>query len=341
MSCKVYEWSYRKGWPDQKMWHKFVDAMHNKQVDELEDVVRHQETKVVDADIYVCKSNDLEIMNDGIKKLEYGSDSHIEQLKFLQELSTARDIPLEDIDNNSCAVGYRVPSWFLRDVVVDQYRPNWDYMVEEVSFQTIQNGKTPREPQIIEGKTPIITGRDAAAYVKTDNPMQQWMSVVDTLLSEGVQYRVEQGMVRDSAISRFASCGAVYMYATLGEALKRLLPLSFREKWDQLLPRPEEAAQELTGSLLSQTYNTGSPYHPSQNAMHYFAAAVLCEVVLSIFDRFHVLPSGKTVEEECELFRDNIGYWRCWAAVHYPTDQSLYTDRAKALAAKIIMERYG
>ena len=312
---------------------------------QLEQVINEAGIVAVDPDIDLCKANNIDLqiaVDNQAAPFIYGSDKHVEELQFLHMLSDMRDERLEDCDNNSCDAGYRVPSWFLRNVTVDKYQTGKNYQTEDSTFQVVQRGDRALETQELESdtQTAIITGRDAAAFVKSDNPLITWMSVVDDLLRIDVNHRVESGMVYRASHKRFASCGVVYIYALLGEALKRLSPISFREKWTQLVPRPEETSLDITGKYLSQTYNTGSPYHPSRNAMHFIAAAVLAEIILMIFDRYAVLPSGKTVEDEVELLRDNVGYWRCWAGVHYPSDNSEYLDRARALARQIISERY-
>lgn len=337
-----YETSYTKGWSDKSDWLRFTQAIAEKDAYEIDRLIGSRETKAVDPDIGLCKSGDLELMRQyQTDSFVFGSEVHQKELNLLHDLAEMRDIPLEDDDNNMLPVGYRVVSWFLQDVNVPKYAAGVDYMTTEATWKAVQDGKTPLETQQVQGTTKILTGRDAAAYVHKDDPLIPWLNVAKTLLNLGVSIRVESDMVANGSQSRFASCGLPHIYGTLGETLKRLSPLSFREKWTKMVPRPEEAAPVVTGQLLPQTYVEGSPYHPSRNAMHYIAAAVLAEVLKMVFDKHHVLPSGRTVEKEIDLMRDNIGFWREWAGVHYASDNSPYLPRAKALAQKIVKERYG
>lgn len=254
------------------------------------------------------------------------------ELAFVQSLVALRDVPLSELDP-ALPEAYRVVSWFLRDFQQQPYTPGLDYMTTEESYLAVQRGEMPPPPTRMSTARGITTGRDAATYVHTDDPIALWTGVVKELLALGVPKRRPPGNVTQKDFTCF---GYIWIAGALGAAARSVGLLCFREKWRRRVLRPEELYYRDTGSFLAQCYPEGSPTHPSNPAGHGAIAWALCQVVLLFFDNHTVLPSGRTVKEECELLASNVAQWRTWAGVHYPIDNVIFRDVATAVAHKVV-----
>ena len=87
--------------------------------------------------------------------------------------------------------GLRVVSWFLDGHLVQEYQPGTNFMATAPTYNAVQAGDVPLESLTIVGTSPILTGRHAASYVHTDDPIKQWADVVAKLLAAGAPYRTE------------------------------------------------------------------------------------------------------------------------------------------------------
>lgn len=241
---------------------------------------------------------------------------------FLYQLAADRDKKLKDVDYND---GYCNLSWFLWDVRVDNYKDNHDYMTDTDSFKHIYAGNNPVEIQAKRGTKKIETLRDLAAYVHNDSPFEQWERAVRMMLEADVP-------------TRGPEWGYWHICGGIGECIRRAWLLSFMGKWETMHARPEEYGFAMD-RLLPQAYAEGSPTHPSTDAMHSFAAWVVSTYMLRVFDPYHTLKaSGRMVEKEVSLYRDNIGLSRQTAGVHHLVDHDFRSEMAIALGNRIIQE---
>lgn len=344
-----FETHYRKGFHgDQELWTQFRDCIgHNIDCHKLENVIVARREKLgvdvadvfaVDPDIHAVKSNDLELMT-SVRTPQPGDAEFDAELDFLFDLASKRDIPLAQLPS-TLPLKYRQPSYFLRHVTQQSYATA-DYMVQEAAYVAVQEGKKPIEAQQMGPTRSIQTGRDMARFVHDDNPVAIFQSVVAQLVQSKVETRVGPSMVRNSACGRFAGFGVPFFIGAIGEVGRRVGLVSFREKWNLWIPRPEQYAFDTRGVFLPQVFAEGSPYHPSRNAMHQIIYAACGGYVLEMFNPLAKLPNGNTVEFEIELLIGNGGCWREWAGVHYPSDNEPYIERAKKLGQKVAKENLG
>lgn len=262
-------------------------------------------------------------------------------LEPLRLLAKNRDVPLSEIEDSpdyaGLPDGVKKLSWFLEDVTVGNYIDH-DYNKTIIEFNRIQAGLSPLEPTRIQTspsgnfvQKPIVTGRDLAAYCHTDFPTsdEQWGMVIGKLLRAGVRTNFPEQ-------TRFI--GNLMASGLIGQLLWRAWLLSFRYKWANIIPRPEEYAALLTNKPLSQAYSESSPPHPSANQMHEYVAQTIGAGLLLIFDNWHILPSGNSVAYEINLLVGNIGGGRFHAGVHWLSDSEVCRRSAYALGEKITKE---
>ena len=254
----------------------------------------------------------------------------LEQLKkesrFLASLVPLRDVPFDQLPT-SLPLSYRKASYFFRNTLVACYAPNVDFMDELGEYNLIQQGNRPtRTVTPAQQQSNITTGRHAATFVHKDDPLLPWFDVLKELLTLGCPRRTD-------LISQepFVTVGYPGIAGMLGESLRRCGLVTFRQKWAYNRARPEEFHYRVYGELLPQCYPEGSPMHPSFGGMHSSAALTMCALLLAIFDPNFVLPNGSTLRTEAELMADNLGYWRCWAGVHFSSDTALFKDSGIAV----------
>jgi hypothetical protein len=258
-------------------------------------------------------------------------ESVTQELDFLASLVPLRDTPLAELPA-ALPEPYRVVSWFLRDYRLRPFVPR-DYVTTPEVFEAVQRGDAAPKPERLAESRAIATGRDFAAYVHDDDPLALWSAVAAELLRLGCPKRRATEVTLQTD---FACVGPPWIAGTLGEALRRCGAISFRLKWSRRVARPEEQYHRERGDYLPQCFPEGSPVHPSSPAMHAAAAWTLCFVVLELFDATFGLPSGRTVEQECQLLAGNVAEARCWAGVHYPSDNAVFVPLARRLARLVV-----
>lgn len=341
-----FENNYRKGFTNKDIWETFRGAIGEADCDAIEDALKAQMREsgvegiiAVDPDIFSTSSPDLHLLEDfPVETYDIGSAEHEVETRFVMDLADHRDTPLHGLVN--IPESLTTVSWFLRDEIIHRYAPRKDFGGDEESYLAIQKG-APIEMQTNQGRRNIQTGRDCARFVHDDNPLTIFVKAVADLLALGVEYKVCPGQVRDSVMGRFASTGAPFLFGGLGQVMYRVGLISFREKWGNFFPRPEQAAVDFGLGFCTTTFAEGSPMHPSRNAMHQIIYEAMAGYVLYLFDDFFELPNGNTVGDEVSLLSANGGDWRVWAGVHYMSDNGPYKERARALGEKIAKEMLG
>lgn len=322
---------YKKGLPTDESRHaEFMAACSTGDVFTVNRLTADKVRKPVDPIASkICVDPEI------ITKYSIDTSVDVAETQFVLDLVPLRDQALSSVTEDF-PLGFLDLSWFLQSVEVDSRATGQNFMADATNWQNIQDGNLPLETITASGKTPIITGRDLATYVHDDDPMEQWTRVAGTLLGLGLEPKAPDCIMACEG-SRFTCFGYPAIAGILGNVLYRAGLVSFAGKWTHFVARPEEAAPALGLGYLPQCYPEGSPGHPARGAMHSFAAYSLSYVILQLFDNEYILPSGNTVKYEVELFRDNIGYGRVWAGVHYNKDHTEAKVRAEAIAQKVLM----
>lgn len=332
---------FTKGWTDLDHFAEFREAVSKGDCYRINRSIAAEsaDRKPVDAMVFAMRmpgmpTNQLSNLGGDIM-----TDARKAELHQIAELAEMRD---EKLDNLSSLLprGMRELSFFLEDELVPKYEPGKNYMTTTKAWESVQRGDKKRKIAY-SGTTKIETLRDAASYVHSDNPVELWGRVAVQLLQWGVPMRTQERMNDYDGVGpdRFVCFGAPFMLGLMGHGVMVSGPLSFREKWRQFVPRPEQLSKMWLDMLIPMAYPEGSPMHPSRPAMHSFAALICCFMLLEIFDGLYMLPTGRTVEEELRLLADNVGYFRVHAGVHYQSDHDDAVEVCRT-AAKTIVSRF-
>jgi len=328
---------YHKGWTKPEYFNAFREAVKSGDCHDISKSVNAEgaERKPVDAYVNAMRlprqpSGSMPILS------EIMTDERRAELELTYELSKQRDDKISNMPD-SLPLGMREVSLFLEDQKVPRYAKGKDYVTTEKQYKEVIEGKTTKK--ITRGPVKnIVTLRDGCSYVHSDSPFELWGKVVDLLLEWGVPQRL-QSRINDhdgQGQSRFTVYGSPFMHGLIGYAILMAGPVSFAAKWKDMVARPEQLCFEWLNMLLSQAYPEGSPMHPSRPAMHSFAALVCCYVLTELFDEFYELPNGRQLGAELRLLADNVGYFRVFAGVHYPSDHDDAVELAKATAHTVV-----
>lgn len=328
---------YRKGFPSKDAVAAFQAIVTQGKVFDINaHLPNDTERRQVDADVFGTSTPDLAIYQSIKPKVPaVGSTEFEADAAFVIKAAAARDTPFEELEESEFPRPMREVSWFMQDITLFPYQAGVDYMTDLTSWDLIQRGFNPTVSPVRETTAKAITnGRAAATFVHDDDPIAPWIGAVAKMMSLGIPYRKE-GELEQYEGQSFASWGVPFFYGLLGDTLRRVGLISFRHKWAEMVPRPEQYCQEQMGQLCSQAFPEGSPMHPSQNAMHSAVAIGMKALLENIFEMTAELPSGNTVGDELNLMADNIGMWRTWAGVHYTSDHDAARPRAEAIGKKI------
>lgn len=339
-----YQTHYRKGFhEDQENWQKFVDCRLTGDSHDIYCAVNglKKDRLPVDACVFGTYFKDEDLWNKH-KAVPYdvGSEEHLKELDFIRELSKNRDEKISDqgydID------GLNEVSYFLRDYEVPIF-DSVDYLTKEEDLAHVYRGFKPvLEQKFKPGTKKIETLRDAAAYVRNDPAVGIWIKVANELLAEKVAFRNEV-FIRDfkegSQFSFSVLSGGIDIEYLYREAAYRVSRGSFRNKWLNMFPRPEQAAWDLDQELISMAYDRGAPYHSSFSAMHSAIYNCLMTLTLSLFDGSHIMKNGKTVEYNSRILFENGAHWRCVAGVHYMQDNLAIIPFSSAVANRVVNEK--
>lgn len=350
MQEKDYDKSHTKYWPNRQLWDMAINqGVHGGDYGALKFACERQSHVLggarvsVDLDAGWCEggisSHVAEV--DGLYT-RTGAPSYLIELEFLRRLARLRDEPLVSVIDE-LPKAYWLASTFLKDVQIQCGKE--DFLTTEAEINTLhRDAKVPRTYRK-EGKVARLgdlneaTLRHWAEYVHADNPVLQWNGVVDQLIRAGCPVRTEVGLQPIMGNSRFGTGGPPFVEGAIGQVLKSLAPLSFRGKWELVIPRPEQWAWQNTDDLLPQVFPEGSPAHPSRDAMHYRAAQVIAYFVSMLFDPYHLikdsLGNDQPVYHELQLLADNISFARCSAGVHWMSDNN--NDESCAQLAEYLM----
>jgi len=342
-----YESSYNKFWPNKELWEiAFLDALPNRDKTRLKWAVEQQNKELpertgpvtVDVDAIFCKPTFRSV--DQLFARDPAPITNLnEDLAFLHHLAERRDQPNEAIRDLPPA--YWKAAYWLKDV--EQEFVKEDYLKTPEAIERLHKQGLPDVATVTSKTTEKLGNASLRAWaedVHNDSPFQQWQTVASDLLSKGYKARCEAGLVDtcSNANHRFGSGGIVSINGLYGEALRRLAPVSFADKWTKMRARPEQLAYS-NGKILSQVFREGSPPHPSDRAMHENAAQTLAYVTAIIFDSCELFM-GRPLYEELQLESDNISYARCSAGVHYQSDNK-YKNSARLMAEELCTEVFG
>ncbi len=329
--------AYSKGFPSQQAIEDFQSVVTGGDMLSINSALPDTPRKQVDADIFCAsiRSSDYNVERSHFPDVPtVGSPEFDAEAAFVVEAAGLRDTPLESLPAHF-PESMTSLSYFIEDYQVEPYAAGEDFVADAEALANVQAGNLPTESlSAPEALSLITTGRHCATYVHADNPLTPFAGAAAKLISLGCPYRKEKDM-ETSKCDPFINWGAPFFLGLLGECVRRGGLISFRHKWREMVPRPEQYNFQQLGTICSQAYPEGSPMHPSQNAMHSAAAIVQKECLLNIFDRRFILPNSRTVEEELNLLADNIGHWRVWAGVHYLSDHEAARPRAEAMGRLI------
>ena len=338
---------FRKGFTDPRLHERFIAAVADGDLSEIDVITNASGTarRFVDAGINgmprAIEINRRVVDDAGMTPApEFGSAEYMEGVQLVLELAKQRDLPLKDI--NAPERGYTDLSPFLSDVMIPKYTTGVDYGTTKDTHALIQSGADLAGLlQVDRGReTAIQTGRDAAAYVHTDNPLLPWLRFVNHLLSNGVKPRRCAAMEGLDVQADFVTYGMPFFIMLLGESIGKAGWCSFYVKWRDFAPRPEESTPVLTGEYLPLAFPEGSPMHCSDHSMHSVATCTCKELMLQFFDGSAEMPvHGETIGSRAQQLADNVGLFRVHAGVHFPWEHTRADERAKRYA-EIIAEPY-
>ena len=339
-----YADSYNFCFPNEYLWRELVDAQKagdglainqvvQAQYDEIGAGVRQYDGIATDPDIFVTRSRDLSLLSE---EPDFGTvGSYQDELELVWQLSTMRDQPLSSLPS-SLPETLTTVSWFLRDKLVNAYAAGEDFGGEQ-EHNRVYAGLNPTGVLNVGNPEPITTGRHFAALVHKDHPVVEAINVIGQLFSEGIEHRNCPQMEDTRGLTRFASIGIPFLTGAMGEVLRRVGLVSFREKWTKLQPRPAQSLA-MQGRYLPWGYPEAHPTHCSRNSMHFIAYSAMAGYIKYVFNKYQTLPSGRTVEEEIDLWVGNFGAGRLWPGVHTELDNAPYKMRAESLGVKIAKE---
>ena len=330
--------TFHKGWSDPELFADFKQAVVKGDCFVINRTMAAQNAgrRPVDANINAMRmpnqlSGMLPPLTDGVL-----TEARRKELQLVHSFAHMRDEPIASM-SGVLPEGMRELSWFLRDQMVPTYKPGEDFMTNAKNWRSVMEGD--RKKAITKGKLKnIVTLRDAASYVHSDSPFELWGGVADTLMSLEINQRTQTKMNDHDGVgpARFTCFGSPFMHGIIGYAILMSGPLSFKNKWYGMVPRPEQLMKLWLDEYLPVAYPEGSPMHPARPAMHSFAALVCAFLLLELFDGLSILPSGRTVEAELLLLADNVGYFRVFAGVHYPSDHDDAIELARKAAETIV-----
>ena len=333
---------FTKGWTDSDLWLSYMQARDAGEYFEMDCILRAQgaDRRPVDARIWATVPQDLDLYEQHYTSPDPFLSAEREAEHYqLERLARLRDVQLTALPDD-LPESLRKNSYFAHLIKIDPYVPGLDFMTTKEEYYSIQRGDTPdRVSETLGALRSPETGRDWATYVHTDNPMEMWTKVVAHLLQLGVPFR---NSVYDTSIcaadSSFVCGGMPFWWGVIGDVISRIGPLNFRSKHTHMAARPEEYSVKRFGEYLSMAFPEGSPMHGGFRAMHDAIARALAAAVLSVFDRYFILPSGNSVEYEVTLLAGNISDGRQWAAVHTERDNRAGIPLAKALGQRVAQE---
>lgn len=333
---------FRKGFTDPSLHEAFIQAVADGDCAEIAAVVQAARIERLPADAMIlgmprAMAANSRALNDSSLHTapEFGTADYLEGLELIHELAGMRDRPLSDNDD-SLPEGYRVVSPWLADTEVLKYPSGVDFGGNAQSHAEIQSGRI-QEAIDTDDYTLIETGRDAASFVHSDNPITPWLRLAEDAIADGAALKMGASVqTKLPGQSNFVTYGFPFVLGVLGKALEQAGYLSFTLKWRDFAPRPEESSPVLNKGYLTVAYPEGSPMHCSDPAMHSMAACVAKHVLLKLLDGSHVFEeTGRSLKQEAELLADNVGYFRVHAGVHFPWEHTHADARAAVLAEEI------
>lgn len=326
---------FHKGWTDADLFAKFRKAVTQGDCYTIARTVEAQGADRKPVDAYI---NAMRLPRQPSGRMppvtEVMTEERRAELHLIKELADMRDAKLTSLPDD-LPLGMRELSFFLEDEKVPRYAKGKDFITTQRTYDQEMAGKSVKKITAGPVKN-IVTLRDAASYVHSDDPFALWSKVANYLLMVGVPQRLPAKLNDSDGVgqSRFVCFGAPCIVGLLGYAIAMAGPVSFYNKWYAMVPRPGQLYYEWLNDFLPQAYPEGSPMHPAYPAMHSFVALVCYFFLLEFFDGLTELPHGRTVAAELRLLADNVGYFRVHAAVHYPSDH----DNAVELARKVAQD---
>lgn len=341
---------FRKGFSDAVNHEAFVSAVAEGDCDEIAAVLNNVESERPHVDVLHnavprAVQRAIRPMTKTLPSWDWGSAQHLQELSMLRSLAENRDRKLKDMaDAVADDTGVELAEGFYkvsRALDCTEYlslAKDRNYGTTKASHRKIQAGDAFNQ-SFGQRKTGISTGRDASAFVFTDNPITPWFKLIDMAMAEGCKVRLPQSMqTRYNVGGAFTVYGAPCAYSLCGEALK-LCVASFVSKWHNLQPRPEEDAPVLGNFYLPLAYAEGSPMHPADPEMHEVIADACARIVSFIFAG-EMFEDGTLVSDEGRLQAENIGLWRIVSAVHYLRDHENAKVIGKEVAYEVLKATY-
>jgi membrane-associated phospholipid phosphatase len=193
-----------------------------------------------------------------------------------------------------------------------------DFMKTWETAVSVQNGVVTEGPASIRS-TPryLITGRDLASYVHSDEPYLTWQNACSLLFTLGVPLNPTLAASSTSSSNYHINLGRPDIQALLGMAGRSAQLAAWYQKWHALFLRPEAFGLEVErvyrnsmnpdhisgellrnpiierirsqngNALLPQAYPEGAPLHPSTPAAHGAVAGACATILKFFFDARH------------------------------------------------------
>ena len=330
---------YRKGFPSKDAVQAYQEVFDKGDVFAINAALpNNTERKQVDAHVFLTASQDIGVYQStrNTDVPEVGSAEFEAEAQFVVDVAAMRDTPFDELTPSDVHLdAMRLVSYFLEDIQVRSFVAGQDFITTEPAWLRIMAGDKPIVSETREASADYITnGRAAATYVFDDDAIAPFMGAVNKMIALGVPYRRE-GELEQMESSPFSVWGAPFFYGYLGEVVRRVGLVSFRHKWANMVPRPEQYCKEQMGIFCSQAHAAGSPMHPSMGQMHGAVSISQASFLKEIFELTYVLPNGNTVGYELDLMADNIAAWRIYAGVHYESDAEFARPFAELIGKKV------
>ena len=274
---------------------------------------------------------------------EPGTKRFDDEAEFIVGLTPFLDLPLDEVAKKrpDLRPEFTQLSWFLRDIQVIPYQCE-QFVTTLEDWEWLMKGNKPKAPNLTESfHRPILTPRDMAAYVHSDDPVELWMSIADKLRMLGVEQRMMQD-IEHVPQTNFAQGGRMWWYNFIAKCISRTLHLTFRIKHKERVPRLMQYFYERHGKFAPMVYAEANPAHTSRLAGHSMISLVLAHAFMLLWNRYAPLPDDVgTVGEHLLLAGGNVGVARMWAQVHYESDHYSAINLVKAMARRLVEEAIG
>jgi len=192
---------FRKGFKDVRNHEAFTSAMMEGDCNEIASVLEHNGCERPHVDVMWnalprAVKREINRFTPSGSSYEFGSSEHSKELDLVFKLAENRDHHLADLEDaigQELPIGYTKVSRALQVIQYKMLHAGTDYGTTTEDHKLIQSGAV-FEQVFNDVGAGITTGRDASAFVFTDNPLTPWVDLAALALSEGAKPKVPNVM---------------------------------------------------------------------------------------------------------------------------------------------------